>query len=214
MERSAYYLRKSTVGQRFDRQELTVPDGALVYRDTISGTKPFKDRPQARELIEAIDKGEVNKIILSGIDRLGRDAASMLTQLQEFTDKGINIRVENLGMESIVNGKPSPTFMIVTGLLSSLSQYEKELIAERRQAGLEAAQAKAKANHTTIYKGRKVGSVEGTEKFLEKHNRIVKALKKHPDMSLRDLATLASDETIGYKVSMNTVKKVKIELQR
>ena len=42
---------------------------------------------------------------------------------------------------------------------------------------------------------------------MEKHKRTIKALKLNPTLSLRDIAKLASD--IDYKVSANTVKKVK-----
>jgi hypothetical protein len=51
------------------------------------------------------------------------------------------------------------------------------------------------------------GTKDSPEVTLEKHKRTVKALKTNHTLSLRQIAKLSSDS--NYKVSANTVKKVK-----
>jgi uncharacterized protein YneF (UPF0154 family) len=58
-----------------------------------------------------------------------------------------------------------------------------------------------------VYKGRVEGTLDTPEQTLAKHKRVVKTLKTNPTLSLRQIAKLASD--VDYKVSPNTVKKVK-----
>jgi hypothetical protein len=51
------------------------------------------------------------------------------------------------------------------------------------------------------------GTVNTSEATLSKHKKTVKAMKVNPTLSLGQIAKLASDS--HYKVSENTVKKVK-----
>jgi hypothetical protein len=55
--------------------------------------------------------------------------------------------------------------------------------------------------------GRQEGTLDSPEQTLSKHKGVVKTLRMYPNLSLRQIAKLASDT--DYKVSANTVKKVK-----
>jgi DNA invertase Pin-like site-specific DNA recombinase len=72
---------------------------------------------------------------------------------------------------------------------------------ERQAEGIHQAKLKG------VYKGRQEGIIDSPEQTLAKHKRVVKTIKMYPNLSLRQIAKLSSD--IDYKVSPNTVKKVK-----
>jgi DNA invertase Pin-like site-specific DNA recombinase len=101
----------------------------------------------------------------------------------------------------MINGKANPVFNLITTILSELSSLEKNSLLERQAEGI--LQAKLRG----VYKGRVEGTTDSPEVTLSKHKRVVKALKTNPSLSLRQIAKLASDSE--YKVSANTVKKVK-----
>lgn len=86
-------------------------------------------------------------------------------------------------------------------MLSEINSLERTTLLERQAEGILQARLRG------AYRGRVKGTTDSPQEILEKHKRTVKALKLNPTLSLRDIAKLASDN--DYKVSANTVKKVK-----
>lgn len=197
----ARYIRQSTKNQTNLRQLAKAHPDETLYIDIISGSVPFAERPEGKKLIEAIESGEINYVSFHAIDRAGRNTINVLQTLQYFYDKGAVVRIDNLGLESMINGKANPVFNLITTILSELSSLEKNSLLERQAEGI--LQAKLRG----VYKGRVEGTTDSPEVTLSKHKRVVKALKTNPSLSLRQIAKLASDS--DYKVSANTVKKVK-----
>jgi DNA invertase Pin-like site-specific DNA recombinase len=103
----------------------------------------------------------------------------------------------------MINGKANPVFNLLTTILSELSSLEKNSLLERQKEGILAARLR----NPFLYKGRQQGTMDSADVTLSKHKRTVKALKTNPTLSLRQIAKLSSDS--DYKVSANTVKKVK-----
>ena len=197
----ARYIRQSTKNQTNLRQLAKAHPDETLYIDIISGSVPFAERPEGKKLVEAIESGEINYVSFHAIDRAGRNTINVLQTLQYFYDKGAVVRIDNLGLESMINGKANPVFNLITTILSELSSLEKNSLLERQAEGI--LQAKLRG----VYKGRVEGTTDSPEVTLSKHKRVVKALKTNPSLSLRQIAKLASDS--DYKVSANTVKKVK-----
>jgi DNA invertase Pin-like site-specific DNA recombinase len=202
--KKARYIRQSTAQQSSLRQLAKAHQDEKLFIDIISGSVPFNERPQGKKLIEAVEAGEINYVSYHAIDRAGRNTINVLQTLQYFYEKGVVVKIDNLGLESMINGKSNPVFNLITTILSELSSLEKSSLLERQAEGI--LQAKLKGG---IYKGRITGTTDSPEETLTKHNRVVKVIKSNNAMSLRDLAKLASDKSKGYNVSPNTVKKVK-----
>ncbi|TDE45883.1 recombinase family protein [Flavobacterium rhamnosiphilum] len=198
----ARYIRQSTNQQSNLRQLAKAHPDEKLFIDIISGSIPFKERPQGKLLIDAVETGEVNYIRFHAIDRAGRNTINVLQTLQYFYDKGVIVKIDNLGLESMINGKANPVFNLITTILSELSSLEKTSLLERQAEGI--LQAKLRGG---VYKGRVKDTKDTPEETLSKHKRVVKAIKSNPTLSLRQIAKLASDS--DYKVSANTVKKVK-----
>jgi DNA invertase Pin-like site-specific DNA recombinase len=191
------YNRISTPNQNLERQIAKKAVGEILYNDVISGSTFFADRPEGRKLIEGINNGEINFISVSSIDRLGRSLIDILQTVQFFTEKGVNLMVDNLGITSLVNGKVNSTFNLIISVMGNVAQMERETLLERQREGIAIAKAKG------IYKGRVRGSYEPNEVFLSRYKNVVKYLSQN--QSLRNTAKLCD-------VSLGTVQKVKAKL--
>jgi DNA invertase Pin-like site-specific DNA recombinase len=201
--KKARYIRQSTKNQTNLRQLIKAHPDETLFIDIISGSVPFAERPEGKKLIEAIEAGEIDYLSFHAIDRCGRDTINVLQCLKYLFDKGVVVKIDNLGLESMINGKANPVFNLLTTILSELSSLEKSSLLERQKEGILAARLR----NPFLYKGRQLGTMDSMEVILSKHKRTVRALKTNPTLSLRQIAKLSSDS--DYKVSANTVKKIK-----
>jgi len=190
----AKYIRVSTKEQNTDRQ---TDFNGLTYTDECSGSISFKDRTQAKKLL---DNKEITEVHVHSIDRLGRNTLDIMQTIQDFTSKGINVVSTKEGLQTLIDGKENPIAKMMIGILGTLAEFELSRIKERQAEGI--AKAKAKG----IYAGRKRGSSENTETFINKVSTqaILRELRKNE--SVRRTALLS-------KTSEGTVKKVKTMLR-
>ena len=199
--KKARYIRQSSKSQTNLRQLAKAHPDEFLYIDIISGSVPFAERPEGKKLIEAVETDTINYITFHDLSRAGRSTIDVLTTLSFFQSKDVVVKIDNLGLESIINGKINPIFSLICSVLSEINSLERTTLLERQAEGV--YQAKLR----NVYKGRIKGTTDSPEKTLENHKRTIKVLKSNPTLSLRDIAKLASDT--DYKVSANTVKKVK-----
>ncbi|MDN5488169.1 MAG: recombinase family protein [Bacilli bacterium] len=192
----ARYIRVSTLNQKIERQlEKQYPD-EKIYIDKISGSIPFSQRFSAKELLNEIGKNEIHYISVSSIDRLGRNTLDVLQTIEKLHKSNICLKVDNLGLESLVEGKENPTFKLIISVLANISEMERNSILERQREGIQIA----KANGT--YKGRLKDTTESTEEFLAKYPTVINYLKRKNPPTIVEIAKLTD-------CSKNTVQKVK-----
>lgn len=192
----ARYIRVSTLNQKIERQlEKQYPD-EKIYIDKISGSIPFSQRFSAKELLNEIGKNEIHYISVSSIDRLGRNTLDVLQTIEKLHKSNICLKVDNLGLESLVEGKENPTFKLIISVLANISEMERNSILERQREGIQIA----KANGT--YKGRLKDTTESTVEFLAKYPTVINYLKRKNPPTIVEIAKLTD-------CSKNTVQKVK-----
>lgn len=194
--KKARYVRVSSGSQNTIRQTIKQHQDELVFIDVISGAVAFNDRPQAQLLIKEIEAGTIDYLTVESIDRIGRDAFNIQSTIQYFNSKGVNLKIENLGVESMVNGKVSMTFKMISDILANVAELTRTNIREAQAQGIKIAVAQGK------FKGRVKGSSASDEEVLNKYKSVVKAIKQHPELSYRKIAGIAG-------VSLGTVQKVK-----
>lgn len=192
--RKARYIRVSTGNQKTARQEARQSKDEILFTDIVSGSIPFEDREKGKDLMKAIQSGEIDYVSVSSIDRLGRNLYNILTTLEFFKENGIILKVDNLGIESLVNGKENSAFKLIISVMANIAEMERESILERQREGIALAKLKG------IYKGRVLGSKESEEDFLAKYKEVAKSIKK--GNAVRDTEKIC-------KVSTGTVQKVK-----
>jgi len=188
------YIRTSTLHQNEARQIAKQHPDEKVFIDKISGAIPFSDRPQAKQLMTEITNGTINYLSVSSIDRLGRSTIDVLTTIENLTQTGVTLKVDNLGLESLVAGKENPTFKLIVSVLANISEMERTTLRERQLEGI------AEAKKRGTYKGREKGTTESKQEVLDKYKEVVRFIRL--GKSLRDVASRCD-------VSLGTVQKVK-----
>ena len=173
----AIYSRISTDKQNDAGQ---ISNDVLCYRETCSGSIPFMERPKAKEMI--LNKN-ITEIQIREVSRLGRNLSDILKTIEFFTNKKIDIYIENLGLHTFVNGKVNSTATLIISVLGSVAQMERDLLIERTQIGVNIAKAKG------LYKGRKIGTIEN---FKIKYKDDIPTIKKliEKDVSKTNIASL------------------------
>lgn len=187
------YIRVSTEEQNTGRQEVNAKEFSKIYIDKTSGSIQFVERKEAKRLLSDIEAGIVNEIHISSIDRLGRNIIDILTMVEYFNQKSIRLFVENIGMFSLINGKPNPSFKMIVSVLGNVAEMERSNMLERQRQGIELAKAKG------MYKGRLYGSRMSNDEILTKYKSVVRELKD--GQSLRRAAKLGG-------CSLGTAQKI------
>jgi DNA invertase Pin-like site-specific DNA recombinase len=133
------YARVSTGHQSLDQQldALTAAgvEPKRVYSDKLSGTSTREQRPSLAALLDYAREGDA--VVVVGIDRLGRNAAEVMTTIRELGERGIVLRSLREGIDT-----SNATGRMVAGVLASLAELELELGRERRAAAREARRAR------------------------------------------------------------------------
>lgn len=197
------FIRVSTQVQDYDRQISDLTDYsqkkgyaiAKVIASKITGTKTLADRQDLQELLESANRNEFQKVIVTEISRIGRNARDIRNTIDLLHRQKIAVVFKNLGgLESIdENGNESFVTNIIIAIYSELAQEEKRILSERIKSGLAEARRKGKRM------GRPIGS-EDLNAMKKKYSKLIADLQK--GNSLTECCKL-------HGVSRNTVIKVK-----
>lgn len=97
------------------------------------------DRPALQRLMEDIDRGEVDMVVVYKVDRLSRSLLDFARLMEKFEKKSI-------GFVSITQHFDTSTSMgrLVLNVLLSFAQFERELISERTRDKIAAARRRGK----------------------------------------------------------------------
>ena len=192
------YNRTSTIQQEGERFKLDKDNYDLTLFDKgVSGKIPFSERDKGRELTQLVQNGEVDEVVVEELSRLGRNTIDTLTTLKFFEENGVNVVVKSMGnLQSLVNGKKNPIWNLITSVMSSLYEVERENILERTEMG----RKMYVMNGGKL--GRKIGTTESRNDFLKKDRtqKIISLLDK--GKSVRDISS-----RLG--VSPKTIVKVR-----
>ncbi|KPH14805.1 recombinase family protein [Chryseobacterium sp. ERMR1:04] len=131
------YARVSTKDQNLDLQieALEKVGCEKIYQEKISGET--KNRPELDKMIEQFREGD--ELYVWRLDRLGRSLKHIIDLVLSVNEKGIIIKGLVDGVDtSTINGR------LFLNLMASLAEYERELIRERTNAGLQFARARGR----------------------------------------------------------------------
>jgi DNA invertase Pin-like site-specific DNA recombinase len=204
------YNRTSTIQQLGERFKLDKDNYDLTIFDKgVSGKIPFSEREGGIKLTQLVNEGKVTEVVVEELSRLGRNTIDTLTTLKSFDDSGVNVVVRGMGnLQSMVNGKKNPIWNLITSVMSSLYELERDNIIERTEMG----RKMYVMNGGKL--GRKVGSVEGRD-FLkkEKTQKIISLLEK--GKSVRDISGrlgVSTKTVVKVRKYWDSPKKVLVEV--
>jgi DNA invertase Pin-like site-specific DNA recombinase len=165
------YNRVSTIGQSGDRYSLDTDTYDLTLLDKVSGSVSFRDREFGRQVIEMVERGELTELVVEEFSRLGRNTGDVISTLEYLDSMGVNVRVRNIGLESRPQGKKNPIWKMISSVMSSLYEMEKENILERTKTG----------RQVYVLNGGKLGRPKGT------HENVKRFLNKPKNVEIQKL---------------------------
>ena len=205
MKTAVIYARVSSTGDRqtTERQVadlkryIAINDMDLVatYEEKMSGAK--ENRPILTECIEYCIANHIHTLCVSEISRLGRSTKIVVNTIDELTKAGVNVYIQNLPLCTLnADRQPNPIAKMITAVLSSFAEIERDNISYRLNSGRELAKMKG------VKMGRKVGSVKSMEQKEAEYAKVIRSLRA--GKSVRDTAAICS-------VSVSTVQRIKKE---
>jgi len=136
------YGRVSTAEQTADNQRLEIERAGYAveywFADVVSGKAHASQRAQFSAMQAKLRKKDT--VVVSKLDRLGRDAPDVLTTIKTLAGLGVEVVVLQLGKLDLT----SPAGKLMLAMLAAVAEMERDLIVERTQAGLARAKAEGK----------------------------------------------------------------------
>lgn len=137
------YGRVSTKEQQSENQRLELERAGYNVSywfadEGVSGKVPALQRAQFRILLDKIRDGET--LVVSKLDRLGRDAQDIGATIKMLAARRIEVIVLQLGKLDLT----SSAGKLMLTMLAAMAEMERDLLVERTQSGLARAKAEGK----------------------------------------------------------------------
>lgn len=167
--KAVIYTRVSTDDQSCERQindlrAYAAKAGYEVvgeYTETASGMK--NDRKERAKVMKLAQARKIDVILVTEMTRWGRSTIDLLSTLDELKSKKVSL-IAQTGFQLDLS---TPQGKLIAGVLASISEFERDLIAERTKSGLAAA----------VARGKKLGR-PSVSKVVPKHTKAVLAFAK------------------------------------
>jgi DNA invertase Pin-like site-specific DNA recombinase len=136
------YIRVSTTthDQTTENQRKLIADAGFtvdeyISEDGISGSIKACERTAFKYMMSRAKAGDT--VIVTAVDRLGRNAIDVLSVVEDFKKLGIRLRVMQFDGTDLTS---STGKMLVT-MMAAMAEMEKNLLIERTKAGLDRTKA-------------------------------------------------------------------------
>lgn len=145
MPRTFAYCRVSTIDQTTENQmrEISAAGFAVqpqrVISETVSGSVPAQERSGFKALLGKLETGDV--VVVTKLDRLGRNAMDVRSTVEMLASQGVKVHCLALGGVDLT----SPAGRMTMSVIAAVAEFERDLLIERTQSGLERAKASGKA---------------------------------------------------------------------
>lgn len=135
------YARVSTDDQSCENQRNAIEARYHVSRwfadDGVSGSVAAASRPQMGALLAYVREGDT--VIVTAIDRLGRNTIDVLNTVEVLRAKGVSIVSMREGFDL-----STPAGKLMLTMLAAVAELERENIKARQLAGLDRARAEGR----------------------------------------------------------------------
>jgi len=106
-----------------------------VFEETASGAS--RDRPELAAALDYVRAGDT--LVVWKLDRLARSTKQLLTTVEELARRGVGFRCLTQDIDTTTAGG-----RLVFTVFSAIAEFEREIIAERTRAGLDAARTRGR----------------------------------------------------------------------
>ncbi|MFL5665918.1 MAG: recombinase family protein [Ktedonobacteraceae bacterium] len=131
------YARVSTQDQTLDLQTDALKRAGCekLFTDTTIGAK--FERPGLQEAMNHLRAGDT--LVVWRLDRLGRTLKHLIATITDLSDKGIGFKSLQENMDTTTSGGK-----LIFHIFGALAEFEREVIKERTNAGLQAPRARGR----------------------------------------------------------------------
>jgi len=142
--RTFAYVRVSTTGQTTENQIHEIEAAGFhveprrIVTETVSGSTAIAQRRGFSKLMDRLEAGDV--LIVTKLDRLGRDAIDVSSTVKALAGMGVRVHCLALGGVDLTSSAGTMTMNV----LNAVAQFERDLLIERTQSGLNRAKAEGK----------------------------------------------------------------------
>jgi putative DNA-invertase from lambdoid prophage Rac len=144
----AAYHRASTLDQdpTLARDELRAAARARGMEITLeieeSGSGARNDRPSLQRVIEAARRGRVKAVLVWKLDRFGRSALDLLSNIRTLENSGVRFIAVTQGID--IHPEGDAMSRLILTVLAGVAEFERSLIIERTKLGLDKARRAGK----------------------------------------------------------------------
>ena len=138
------YARVSTTAQTTENQIQEIEAAGFhveprrIVTETVSGSTAIAQRVGFSKLMDRLEAGDV--LIVTKLDRLGRDAIDVSSTVKALAGMGVRVHCLALGGVDLTSSAGTMTMHV----LNAVAQFERDLLIERTQSGLNRAKAEGK----------------------------------------------------------------------
>jgi DNA invertase Pin-like site-specific DNA recombinase len=131
------YARVSTQDQTLSLQKdaLEKIGCSKIFTDTASGAKA--ERKGLEEALDYVREGDI--LVVWRLDRLGRSLKHLIETITELNNRKIGFKSIQENIDTTTSGGK-----LVFHIFGALAEFERDIIRERTQAGLQAARARGR----------------------------------------------------------------------
>lgn len=135
------YCRVSTVDQATANQVAEIRNAGFqiderrVIEETVSGSVPARERKEFARLLDRLESGDV--LVVTKLDRLGRNAMDVRSVVEALAAIGVRTHCLALGGVDLTSAAGRMTMSVI----AAVAEFERDLLIERTQAGLNRAKA-------------------------------------------------------------------------
>ena len=144
MSRVFAYCRVSTTDQTTQNQSIEIKaagfaiEAQRLIEESISGSVAAKERPGFTKLIDRMESGDI--LVVTKLDRLGRNAMDVRATVEQLASLGVRVHCLALGGVDLT----SPAGKMTMQVIAAVAEFERDLLIERTQSGINRAKAAGK----------------------------------------------------------------------
>jgi DNA invertase Pin-like site-specific DNA recombinase len=110
---------------------------AGVHQIVTEKASGVEERPLLDSLVVSLTLGD--SLAVTEVSRLGRTTTEVLLLADDLRERGIHLRILNLGIDTA-----TPAGGLVLTMMAGLAKFERQLLRERQRRGIDAARQRGK----------------------------------------------------------------------
>lgn len=144
MSRVFAYCRVSTTDQTTQNQSIEIKaagfaiEAQRLIEENISGSVAATERAGFTKLIDRMESGDI--LVVTKLDRLGRNAMDVRATVEQLSSYGVRVHCLALGGVDLT----SPAGKMTMQVIAAVAEFERDLLIERTQSGINRAKAAGK----------------------------------------------------------------------